>query len=421
MKHNLFRKTLLASVLGCTSLSLIAAPYEIIDLGKITGGSNSFGWGINDSGYVAGHADGPLRENSQLRLFSGHAFLHDKSSLIDLGSIEDGNSYAYKINNSNAATGFVTVKKDEQLSNGNTRSVEYDKASIFNQGTTPEIITFPNYNGNSRALSINNAGQIVGYAEQQYTAQGATNPFVAKRAFFYRSAGNISFFPILSDNQNVNLDNYATSVNNNGTVVGWSEKDIGSRVKGAAGIVYNYTSQLIEVPNLGGRESYLYDINDSNIAVGRAQDSRGSYKSILFDIATKKVTEIPYYNQSYRQSKANAINNSNQVVGETLVTPTVAPKYAAYIYENEKLKLLNDMIACKSGWDLQFANDINEKGEIVGTGSYKGEVRAFKLIPTGGQVESCNQSSGSSGGGNIPLLTLILLLIFTLKRKNLKL
>ena len=40
---------------------------------------------------------------------------------------------------------------------------------------------------------------------------------------------------------------------------------------------------------------------------------------------------------------------------------------------------LNDLIDPASGWTLNFSRDINDAGQIVGSGTYLGEKRAFLL------------------------------------------
>jgi hypothetical protein len=42
---------------------------------------------------------------------------------------------------------------------------------------------------------------------------------------------------------------------------------------------------------------------------------------------------------------------------------------------------LNTLIPSNSGWKLQFANDINDSGQIVGRGLLNGQIRGFLLVP----------------------------------------
>ena len=68
------------------------------------------------------------------------------------------------------------------------------------------------------------------------------------------------------------------------------------------------------------------------------------------------------------------------------------------------------MIPCDSGWKLVEATSINNSGQIVGFGVKDGEIRAFRLDPTGGSVETCEtEEEPKSGGGSMPILMLLIL------------
>jgi len=45
---------------------------------------------------------------------------------------------------------------------------------------------------------------------------------------------------------------------------------------------------------------------------------------------------------------------------------------------------LNGLIPAGARWLLTEARDINDSGQIVGTGIFDGQVRAFLLTPAGG-------------------------------------
>jgi hypothetical protein len=42
---------------------------------------------------------------------------------------------------------------------------------------------------------------------------------------------------------------------------------------------------------------------------------------------------------------------------------------------------LNSLIPANSGWVLQFANGINDQGQIVGEGTLNGQAEGFLLTP----------------------------------------
>jgi probable HAF family extracellular repeat protein len=101
---------------------------SMIDLGGLSGGTQSFGLGINDAGQVVGWGSIPCADNCT------HAFLYQPAKsgstgvMIDLGSLPNGSdgpwSMAYSINNSGQIVGSSRVgtspQNDGFLSDGHT-------------------------------------------------------------------------------------------------------------------------------------------------------------------------------------------------------------------------------------------------------------------------------------------------------------
>ena len=71
------------------------------------------------------------------------------------------------------------------------------------------------------------------------------------------------------------------------------------------------------------------------------------------------------------------VNDRRQVVGFSCGPSGCR----AFLWQDNTLMDLNDLIPAGSGWYLQFAQSINAAGEIVGFGSIKGEVHAFLATP----------------------------------------
>lgn len=54
---------------------------------------------------------------------------------------------------------------------------------------------------------------------------------------------------------------------------------------------------------------------------------------------------------------------------------------SSFLYRDEALTDLNDLLASNSPWFLLFAESINDSGEIVGQGVIGGELHAFRAVP----------------------------------------
>jgi probable HAF family extracellular repeat protein len=78
-------------------------------------------------------------------------------------------------------------------------------------------------------------------------------------------------------------------------------------------------------------------------------------------------------------SIANAINNSGVVVGYSTLRDGV--NHAFRWTRDGGMIDLNTLLPGGSGWVLHEANDINDNGQIVGTGLHDGTERAFRLTP----------------------------------------
>lgn len=70
-------------------------------------------------------------------------------------------------------------------------------------------------------------------------------------------------------------------------------------------------------------------------------------------------------------SQAIAINGNSQVVGWSGTR--------AFLWQTGSIFDLNEMIPSGSGWTLTTATGINDLGQIVGTGLFDGQTRAFLL------------------------------------------
>jgi probable HAF family extracellular repeat protein len=80
------------------------------------------------------------------------------------------------------------------------------------------------------------------------------------------------------------------------------------------------------------------------------------------------------------ETRAHDINNVGDIVGWSWINSMGDSR--AVLWENAgPIVNLNDRIDVGSGWLLENATNINDAGQIVGTGELNGQSRAFLLTP----------------------------------------
>ncbi|MDJ0789457.1 MAG: HAF repeat-containing protein [Myxococcota bacterium] len=253
----------------------------------------------------------------------------------------------------------------------------------------------------SRALGINNAGEVVGYSDD---AQGARRGFVDVGSGM-RELGTLGgSFSI------------AYAINESGVIVGSSQTpagdvravrfeaagpvDLGTvgggysqaraidsagRVAGqsddAAGERHAFRElggSMTDLGTLGGPSSFGYGINDSGHVVGQSTDVRGQQRAFVHDGLTMREL-MGLLPDAY--GVAFDINGAGVVVGSSGGGATGLPLSAVLFDPVLGPVDLNDLIDPDAGWALTQATAINERGQIVGNGFRGDEVRSFLMTP----------------------------------------
>jgi probable HAF family extracellular repeat protein len=342
---------------GVTSLenppNFGSGSYAIANLGTL-GGNFSSANAINNAGQVVGE--------SETASGGSHAVLWQDGKPQDLGTLPRGNSSsASGINNDGQIVGTDTTS-------GNNR------AFLWQDGKPQDLGTLFGDNFSS-ANGINNAGQVVGTS-----STSGTNP----RAFLWQD-GMMSELGMLPGG---NFSN-AYGINNAGQVVG-----ISSNPGGVAQAVLwdrSVPQNLGTLP--GGNFSNAYGINNAGQVVGNSGIGNGNHAFLWQNGVLQDLGTLPGGNLS----SANSINNAGQVVGNS---GTGSGNNRAFLWQNNWMSDLNELISPASGWDaLQNATAINDKGQIVGSGTIGGQTRAFLMTPSSSPPNLSRE--GSITVGNI--------------------
>ena len=136
-----------------------------------------------------------------------------------------------------------------------------------------------------------------------------------------------------------------------------------------------YDGNLHDLPTLGGNATDPTDINDIGLIVGASKTTQEDWHAFVQD--ANGIHDINDAGASY--SKAWGINNQNVVVGQA----NFGNGSEAFIREpGKQMERLMPKIQTLGGWtELWKALDINDQGQICGTGVIHGEYRGFVLTP----------------------------------------
>lgn len=412
-------KTLLALSIATLTSASIAAPYEIIDLGGL-GGDTSVANDIDSAGNTFGYADAEVVDGTSE--FITHAVQFDETQgNIDLGSLPDGTeSYAVGVNDSMVAVGYSNEIVEQENDNGQLIKVINNYAVFFEGGMVTKFPELANYS-TPVALDINNSQTsiLTGKFDADTTDEASG---VDRGAVYDRQ--NDTYQVVEPFAAGTDRRSYITDINNLNDIVGFADKEVGETIQIASYIASaSDLSVKTEIETIDNRAIFAMAINDSKEVVGSMfiPNTRGQREAFYIDMAdtNPQIQFLGFLNPSFNDSRAKDINNQGQIVGRALISAPTLGETGAILYENNEMKNLNDLIACDSGWILTEARAINDSGQIVGVGTINGEVRAFRLDPTGEPVEDCDDSSESpsDGGGSIPATLIALLAVVGLRRR----
>jgi len=210
----------------------------------------------------------------------------------------------------------------------------------------------------TRAIDINNSGQVVGYSS------AATG----ERGFLWQN-GTMTNLGDLPGGINHRV---ATGINYAGQVVGTSGAATGNR-----GFLWeNGTmTNLGDLPG-GDDASFATGINNAGQVVGYSGAATGT-RGFLWENGT--MTDLGFLPGFGDFSIAYGINNAGQVVGGSGAANAGIP----FLWQNGTMTDLNTFAGVVgTGWTLTQARAINDLGQIVGSGiNPQGASRAFLLAP----------------------------------------
>jgi probable HAF family extracellular repeat protein len=343
--------------------------YSIIDLGTL-GGGFSFASGPNNSGQVAGTAETPSG--------SQHAYLWDSSQgMQDLGTL--GGSYSFAdggINNYGQIAGqSYTASGSEHAFVWNTTQGMQDLGTLGGN--------------NSGALAINDAGQVVGGAD----SAGGLNHV---HAFVWDSIRGMQDLGTLGGN-----NSGASLINNSGQVAGQSDTASGTR----HAFIWDSIHGMQDLGTLGGDRtegppaSVPQAINGLGQVVGLAETASGADHAFLWD-SVHGMQDLGTLGGD--RSEALAINNTGQVAGSA---QTASGQFHAFVWDS--IHGMQDLGTL--GGTFSEADAINDSGQVVGSAqTASGQFHAFVWDSSHGMQDllgtvggTLSHAEGINGSGQV--------------------
>ena len=350
--------------------NLAAQSYDITELGTLsaTPSDEVRSGDINNLGFVHGENDksGTVPGTQQTR-----AFVWDGVTQLEVFPTFTGTTFKGRMNDLGQCVGYQPA-----MVGGSIELHGYLWDSI--NGTSD--LDF-GLRGFTRCYDINNSEVIIGV----FTSETILNSRYQYRGFIYDSKINLFYeLPTLGGRESkaiaINDDNYVvgTTYDASGTQLGFLWKPLGGMV-------------AIH----GMRQPQ--DISDSSVVVGYDIDASGLVQPYSYDTHSGVLSALPLPS-GYTSGAANGNNSNGQAVGYGKDSGGV--QHALLWEDLNTVTVIASHVNNGGAWSITGANNINELGEISGTGLINNARRAYKLSPVLAQSIISKFLPGRSGQAN---------------------
>jgi probable HAF family extracellular repeat protein len=341
------------------------------DLGALPGGASSAGQWISANGLVAGLSQNGETDPLIPGLPEVHATLWAHDRIIDLGALPEGGfeSIAAAVNSHSEVAGVATNTIPDP--NSMAASGFQTRAFLWENGSMQDLGTLGT-GTDAQALLINERGQVVGWS---YVNSVPTNACLAGFAFVTGS--------FIWDKENGMRDlgslggtcTTASDMNNDGQIVGFSNLpgDLSEH-----GFIWDNGSFQDLGGSLGGNFQGPFAMNEHGEAVGFATTPGDIIGHAVLWKHVGNLIDLGGVG-SDQCSFATSINPKTQVVGTSGDCVSTA---RVFLWEDGTMVDVNALVPRDSGLHLEFAESINDRGEIAGQAfDANGNEHAFLAIP----------------------------------------
>jgi probable HAF family extracellular repeat protein len=364
---------LVSAFLLCLSINsiLLAYDYQASEIAPLAGYTSSRALGINNAGQVVGrfyNVDSGTGE-----AINRKGYLWDRTSGARLLSTLSGECSAWGINNNGYVSGY------SYTSQGNQHAVIWNSTTnaITDIGTFRNTVTSA-YGPTSTAYNLNDLNQVVGNADIPNDA-GDFTPFHAFKYSVTTGIVDLGTFTTSSPEWQ-NGYSIAYDINGNGDAVGLAHDSSWAFLP----FIHNNSTGMKQLPidtTYASGEWYAVVINDNGLIGGHVITATNQSLPYYWPNKTGAPVKITMP-AGFPYGEIYGINASGQMVGIMWSSDQAGATEHAFIFDTTKgVRDLNSLINSSSGWVLNFARDINDKGQVVGYGEKSGLKRGFVLDP----------------------------------------
>jgi len=322
----------------------------LTDLGALSGGFNSAVSGINARGWIAGFSQNGVID-PVTTLPSTHAVLWKNRKPIDLGTLGGYVSNAVYVNDGGQVVGFATfdaIPDPFSPFGASVHTFLWENGVMRDVGTLGGPDSLPSAGGINQRNGLVAGLSYINSIPNPGTGIPTVDPFLWNN-------GTMTDLGTLGG-----TIGSASLANNRGQVAGVSDL--------AGDLIFHpflWTKGVLkDLGTLGGDTGTPTGLNDAGAVVGWA-DLPGSQTCGAFlwkDGVMKDLGRIG----SDPCSKARAINSHGQVVGST--SDCTFALHAFLWEKGGPMVDLNELVRSNAGFQMLIADNINERGEIAGTG-----------------------------------------------------